>query len=468
MNQEYIVKQDNARSLILFFAGWGMDCRPFADIKTSYDFMIVYDYSNFDFNSDIIGNYENIYVFAWSFGVYAASITLSMSQDLPVVFKMAINGTQFPIDDTKGIPHDIFKATANNLSRQSLLKFYRRICTGKQQYEAFLPYIPQRSLNSLANELKNIETTFLSSTPHPIKWDKVLVSKNDRIFPFENQLNGWNGLCHDLEIDETGAHMPSDFEKIINQNIINKDLIKQRFSNSFGTGYDSNAKVQKEIAETLFCKWKNLIGLKQEASILEFGCGTGFFTRIYLSHMYPSRLVLNDICNMPTITLNLNTTDYEFIEGDAEQLSFPPGTFDYIVSSSAIQWFENIPFFLEKANNWLKPGGALVISSFGPRNMIEIKNIAKISLNYKDTDWFYTKIKRNFDIILIDEESKVLLFDSPIDALKHIKATGVNSVNSERLATKNVRNLLDNYPEDINGKFPLTYNPIYIIAKKNG
>lgn len=467
MNQ-YIITQNNARSLVLFFAGWGMDCQTFANMKLNCDFMIVCNYENFDFDIDLVKNYDNIYVFAWSFGVYAASHVLLSNQHMPVVFKMAINGTQFPIDDTKGIPLRIFQATANNLSHQSLLKFYRRICSDTNQYETFLSHMPQRTLSSLSNELKNIETTFLSSTPNPIKWDKVLVSKNDRIFPFENQLKGWCNLCRDMEIDERGAHMPTDFEKIISQNIINKNLIKQRFSSSFETGYDSNARVQKEIAKTLFLKWENSIGLKQDASILEFGCGTGFFTRTYLSHLYPSRLVLNDICNMPTITLNLNTTDYEFIEGDAEQLSFPPGTFDYIVSSSAIQWFENIPFFLEKASNWLKPGGALVISSFGPRNMIEIKNIAKISLNYKDTDWFYTKIKRNFDIILIDEESKVLLFDSPIDALKHIKATGVNSVNSERLATKNVRNLLDNYPEDINGKFPLTYNPIYIIAKKNG
>lgn len=467
MNQEYIVTQGNARSLILFFAGWGMDCRPFAGINTNCDFMIVYDYSSFDFNTDIIGNYENIYVFAWSFGVYAATIALSTNQELPVVFKMAINGTQFPIDDTKGIPRDIFKATANNLSRQSLLKFYRRICADKKQYETFLSSMPQRSLNSLADELKSIETSFNTIKHQPIQWDKVLLSKNDRIFPFENQLNGWNELCHDLEIDETEAHMPADFGKIINQNIINKDLIKQRFSNSFVTGYDSNAKVQKEIAETLFRKWENLIGLKQESSILEFGCGTGFFTRIYLSHIYPSRLVLNDICNIPTITLNLNTTDYEFIDGDAEQLSFPPCSFDYIVSSSAIQWFENIPAFLEKASNWLKPGGALIISTFGPRNMIEIKNIVKISLNYKDSDWFNRKINCNFDRIFIDEESKVLLFDSSIDALRHIKATGVNSVGSEKLTTKEVRNLLDNYPKDANGKYPLTYNPIYIIAKKN-
>ena len=466
MNQ-HIITRNNTHSLVLFFAGWGMDCQAFTNMKLNCDFMIAYDYENFDFNIDLVKSYDSIYVFAWSFGVYAASRVLLDNPQLPVVFKMAINGTQFPVDDTKGIPLNIFKATANNLSQQSLLKFYRRICADKNQYDAFLARKPLRSIASLRNELENIETTFISCNRHPIEWDKVIVSKNDRIFPFENQLNGWSNLCKDMEIDETGAHMPSDFEKIINQNTINKVLIKQRFSSSFETGYDSNAKVQKEIAATLFVKWENLIGLKQDTSILEFGCGTGFFTRIYLSHMYPSRLILNDICNMPTITLNLNATDYEFIEGDAERLDFPPGTFDYIVSSSAIQWFENIPAFLEKASKWLKPDGALVISSFGPRNMIEIKDISKISLNYKDVNWFNTKIKRNFDTIFIDEESKVLLFDSPIDALRHIKSTGVNSVNSERLTPKEVKNLLENYPENVNGKFPLTYNPIYIIAKKN-
>lgn len=466
MKYEFL-KHNGSKSLVLFFTGWGMDATPFRSINTECDMAVVWEYVNFNIDDVLqFRNYQNIYLIAWSFGIFAASQFIGRHHNLPIAFKMAINGTQFPIDDNRGIPHSMFNATLANLSERSMMKFYRRICHNTDEFHKFSANLPCRSVKSLHDELVNIETSTFSPQYAPQNWDKVVISKNDLIFPFENQLNGWNGLCETIEIEETEAHFPTNLEELISRNIINKTLVKTKFSNSFKSGYDSNAVIQRNIATSLYQKWEKSIGTKQDAAILEIGCGTGFLTQLYVPRIFPSKLILNDLCNIPTITLNLNITNYEFIEQDAETLSFPDNTFDYVLSSSAIQWFENLPLFFEKIHKWLKPDGALIISTFGPNNMKEIKDYVKISLNYKGTNWYNNEIKRNFDIVLISEECETMLFDSPLQVLRHIQSTGVNSVSTKNVPRSALRHLLNSY-KSVDGKFPLTYNPIYIIATNN-
>lgn len=464
MNIEFITTDNHRKSIALFFTGWGMDATPFRHLHISCDLAIVWDYGNFDFDTSTLGKYQNIYLFAWSFGVFAAAAFLSRYPHLPIVFKMAINGTQFPIDDSRGIPRNLFSATRDNLTERSLMKFHRRICGSQAKYAQWSAKLPSRSIQSLHDELVAIDKA-ASSGIYARHWNKVIASKFDLIFPFENQLNGWEGLCDTLEIEETGHHLPDDFATLINGNIINKQLIKQHFGNSLNGTYDRNATVQHKIASNLYDLWKSTIGINSDSAILEIGCGTGFLTRLYTPTAYPSHLVLNDLCHVPTVTLNLNVTDYQFIEKDAELLEFPPQSFDYIVSSSAIQWLENLPLLFNHLHSWLNPGGAIVISTFGTNNMKEIKDNIKISLNYKSVEWYCNEIKRNFDIVLIREESETMTFDTPLDVLRHIQSTGVNSINSTKTPSGTLRRLLKNYP-NIDGRFPLTYNPIYIIATK--
>lgn len=462
MKHEFL-KHSGSKSLVLFFTGWGMDATPFRTISINCDMAVIWNYEDFNIDTSQFSDYQNIYIIAWSFGVFAASQFMGAYPELAITFKMAINGTQFPVDNNKGIPRQIFNATLDNLSERSLLKFYRRICRNAEEFHKFSDKLPNRSIKSLYDELVNIKTSSITPKYPPVFWDKVIASKCDKIFPFENQLNGWNGLCETIEIEETGAHMPSDFENLIAQNIINKDLIRRKFSSSFNSDYDNNAVIQRKIASNLYQNWVKTIGIKQDAAILEIGCGTGFLTRLYTSEAYPSKLVLNDLCNIPTVTLNLNTTNYEFIEQDAETLSFPDNSFDYVVSSSALQWFENLPAFFDKIHKWLKPKGAIIISTFGTCNMQEIKDYVKISLNYKGVNWYNNEIKRNFDIVLISEEYETLSFDSPMQVLRHIQSTGVNAINSKNATSGTLKHLLKSY-KSIDGKFPLTYDPIYIIA----
>ena len=195
MKQTFIKKENNSR-LILFFAGWGSDENLFGrESKDGYDYMVCFDYRNLDFDFSLIDGYEEIYVLSWSMGVWAANNVLSRheAEGLGIIKTIAVNGTVTPIDDSRGIPADIFKGTLDNFSERTLAKFRRRICGNTENTKEFLSHSPYRSLDSLRDELASL-WDMASSTKaegEGLKWDFAIVCLSDKIFPPENQISAW-------------------------------------------------------------------------------------------------------------------------------------------------------------------------------------------------------------------------------------------------------------------------------------
>ena len=207
MKQQFIQK-NNTQSLILFFAGWGMDTNPFLQtFETTSDLCICYDYTSLDFDANIIQSYESITVIAWSFGVWVAAHTL---QHLPIniIHSVAINGTCYPIDDTKGIPKAIFEGTLRTLAPRSIDKFNRRMCGNLISY--FNAHKPLRQFETLQQELSNMQKHVLRYPIPQFMFDKVVIGQNDLIFPAQNQVHAWQDTS--AEISQTDdAHFITSF-----------------------------------------------------------------------------------------------------------------------------------------------------------------------------------------------------------------------------------------------------------------
>ena len=460
MRQKFLI-QNGSESLVVFFAGWGTGPKLVEGLVMPCDFMCVWDYSSHDFDFQSITGYKNVYVVAWSFGVVAATYVMQQER-LPIVLTLAICGTQYPVDNERGIPEAIFDATRNSLSISSLNKFYRRLCVDREHFAQLQSRLDEPNIESLENQLGMVAGMPIE----PMAWDKVIVARHDRIFPLENCLNGWAGLCGQLIIADDEAHYPTDLGSIFAANIIDKSLVKSRFAKSFENQYNSEAKAQKDIARKLISLWLGHCQPQERAEVLEVGCGSGMFTREYLEIFSPKRLVLNDLCQEPQIMLNMVETSYEFLQGDAEQLDFKPASFNYVVSTSAMQWFENLPRFLGNAARWLRPEGMLIASTFGSANCRELSDLTGISLHYKDETWLKRTLSDDFETVETESELIRLEFDSPLEVFRHIRKTGVNGLGSNRMSSQRLKKVMDSYPRNERGKCVLTYNPIYIIAKK--
>ncbi|MDR0962214.1 MAG: DUF452 family protein [Mediterranea sp.] len=200
MKQTFIVNEGNPR-LLLFFAGWGADETPFKEYRPQgCDYLICYDYRTLTFDSSLLDGYNEVNVVGWSMGVWAATHVLGKlsgetSGRLPRLNRsVALNGTPFPADETRGIPPAIYRGTLEGLTGASLNKFLRRMCKDGAAYKAFLQVTPRRPLEELRDELIAIEKVAASQPLPAFHWTKAVVGTDDRIIPPANQLNCWQEL----------------------------------------------------------------------------------------------------------------------------------------------------------------------------------------------------------------------------------------------------------------------------------
>lgn len=199
MKQIFLKKEGN-KNLLIFFAGWGADENLFnCKAAKGYDYMLCFDYSSLDFDFSEIKEYSNIRLLAWSMGVWAASQTF-MDKDLPWEMRIAINGTNTPIDDNHGIPVAIFNGTLDSFSAVTLAKFRRRMCGSAEGVKTFLSHQPYRTLEDLHGELSAVRNMVCSMKKAGFTWNKAVISTNDKIFPYANLLNAFDGTPKE-EID---------------------------------------------------------------------------------------------------------------------------------------------------------------------------------------------------------------------------------------------------------------------------
>ena len=198
MNIDFL-RRSGSPTLELFFAGWGMDSRPFAwaadaPHTADCDFAVCYDYTDIQLdkvnqaNAKLHG-YSKVRVRAWSLGVYAASLVLP-DMGCAISTAVAINGTLWPVDDELGIPHAVYDATAANLTAESLERFNRRMCGAhKAVFEARKPL---RGVGSLLDELRSIKASAAEGArPQFADWTRAVLGKKDKIFPVANQRRAW-------------------------------------------------------------------------------------------------------------------------------------------------------------------------------------------------------------------------------------------------------------------------------------
>ena len=459
MTFEYIHKSHN-KSLIIVFAGWGMDRRPFADMSVEgCDIAVAYNYSDFR-GEDISTGYDNVYVFAWSFGVYAAARWLYDNRIDPTI-AVAINGTLSPDDDTLGIPVGIFRGTLDSLSEESLAKFQKRMC-GIKGFAEFRRNAPERTLDSLRDELIEMGRQNASTDRIFRNWNIAYIADNDRIFPPQNQDNAWSRTSA-IRLRLKGQfHRPDSFQAIIDANIVDKQIVKSRFEKS-QPNYDAHAQGQALIAQRLMQKWSALPAI-DSPTVLEIGCGTGIFTRLYTRSINPGHVFLNDLTDIPESLVTPTTT---LLQGDAETIDLPDDV-DFAVSTSAIQWFNNPKRFICNIARLIAPGGYLILSTFGTQNYCELRRTFASSLIYHNADAWRTIVEQaGLTPVDVSEESFTMTFDSVAEMLTTLRRTGVNAVKTPSQITKStILELERSIPTD-NGKYCLTFNPIYIIAKND-
>lgn len=183
------LNKSNTGRVVVFFNGWGMDAQVVAHLKADCDVLVCYDYRELNQVFPDIKQYKEIYVIAWSMGVWAAAQVLP-SLNWPVKKYIAFNGTERPVDDRFGIPVKVYELTEKGMNERGREKFFMRMLDTPQEKEYFNSIRPLRELEEQCEELYKIHKQSLEAQ-QILVWDKVYVSEKDIIFPVENQRNWW-------------------------------------------------------------------------------------------------------------------------------------------------------------------------------------------------------------------------------------------------------------------------------------
>lgn len=208
MNQ-YWLKKDFNKNLIIFFNGWGMDEKPFKHIKSNnYDVLTLFDYQDIEINEtfkDQCKGYDQIVIISWSLGGW---VTAKLAHKLPDYnLAIGINTTLSPVNDNYGIPEPTFRATFENLSPENLNAFYRRMFSNKEDFQKFCQIKPNRDLQNQKNELITLYKNILNSDiAFNFSFDRIIIGNKDRIIPAKNQSAFWQNKLNYLLID--APHYP--------------------------------------------------------------------------------------------------------------------------------------------------------------------------------------------------------------------------------------------------------------------
>jgi len=184
-------------------------------VKGKGDLLLFYDYRDISGEeAPEVKGYESVRVVAWSMGVWAASVLLSR-WNIPVSYRVAINGTERPVDEHYGIHPKIYLLTERGMTEQGRDKFFARMLSGKEEIERFEENKPCRDIDEQRDELRLIREQSVREMSE-MHWDRVYISEGDVIFPVENQRNWWRDRVEIITL--SGGHYPfyvlDNWEKI--------------------------------------------------------------------------------------------------------------------------------------------------------------------------------------------------------------------------------------------------------------
>ncbi|MBL4583039.1 MAG: malonyl-ACP O-methyltransferase BioC [Pseudomonadales bacterium] len=260
---------------------------------------------------------------------------------------------------------------------------------------------------------------------------------------------------------------------------------KSRIAASFSrcaASYDSVAQLQQQVGNHLQVTIPK--GFTAN-TILDAGCGTGYFTRQLTRHYNPAQMYAVDLAEgmlkfAANKTAKSDKSRTYWAQTDVENIPFADNSFDLVYSSLVVQWCADLEAFFAEAKRVLKPGGILAFSTLGPRTLYELKQAWKPIDQHVHVNEFmpFAAVQQllamqSFESTNLTSHDIVLEYQRLNQLTKELKKLGAHNMNQQQssgLTGKNrVKQLIENYEQfrRSDGVLPATYEVYYGIAVKH-
>ena len=154
---------------------------------------------------------------------------------------------------------------------------------------------------------------------------------------------------------------------------VDKREVRSSFERA-AADYDRVAVLQREVGDRLL---ERLSVIKLDPkTVLDLGAGTGYITRALMKQYRSARVVALDIASPMLVQARKQSGWWRrpgFVCGDIERLPFADGSVELIMSNLVMQWCNGLDAAFAEFKRVLKPGGALLFTSFGPDTLRELR-----------------------------------------------------------------------------------------------
>ena len=253
---------------------------------------------------------------------------------------------------------------------------------------------------------------------------------------------------------------------------VNQTRVRQSFRRGLSS-YHEHATAQADIAVRLALLLRQSGAPKHFETALEFGCGTGHLTRQLMKGFGLGHLTLNDLVAEVAPGLGalvehrVETTDFSFGPIEAVPL---PDELELIASASTVQWVADVPSLMARLCARLRPGGWLALSGFGCAQFYQLRALGSgaAAPGYFDAEAWAGMMPKGMELVQVQQEQIVLEFESALALLKHLRRTGVNAQSNQSWSRGRLKAFEAEYVSRFgqNDRLPLTYDPVWIVARK--
>ena len=151
-----------------------------------------------------------------------------------------------------------------------------------------------------------------------------------------------------------------------------KQHVTQAFDRA-AAGYDAAAAGLQSVVAGRLARRVLALSPPPEPTVLEIGCGTGLLSRLLMARIQGGIWLMTDLAPAMLAEARRLTTDgrarFQLLDGERPDL--PPAGCDLVVSSLAMQWFDDLPAALPRLVALLRPSGRLVFATLGADTFLE-------------------------------------------------------------------------------------------------
>lgn len=215
--------------------------------------------------------------------------------------------------------------------------------------------------------------------------------------------------------------------------------IRRSFSRA-ASGYEQTARLQAQVGDLLLERLDLLSA--PPARILDVGAGTGRLSGL-LKRRYPKAEVLALDLSLGMLRLAKRHGSWwrslRQIAGDAQALPLADGSVDLLVSNLCLQWVDQLDAAFHEFRRVLRPGGWMLISSFGPDTLIELRDAWRAADDAEHVHVFRDMqelgdrvLAQGFSNPMFDVERYTLNYPDTRALMHELKAIGAVNALAER------------------------------------